>query len=197
MSFTYTETLIHDGLSYEAYRNGIKTSIAREPANEQEQKMRPYVEKNSVLMDQFDESYSVSERLKTTILKSPPAFWLVLTEGWCGDAAFNVPMLAAVEKAIPEKITLKLFLRDSNLELMDAHLTEGGRSIPKLIVLSENLEELGTWGPRPAALQELMKVWKAEGLSLKEIIPRVHNWYNLDSTRSVQEELISLVKGYF
>jgi hypothetical protein len=104
-------------------------------------------------------------------------------------------MFAAIERAVPEKVQLSIFLRDSNVELMDANLNGGGRSIPKLIVLSEDLKELGTWGPRPAGLQILMDTWKAEGLGLKEMIPKVHDWYDADATRSVQEELEKLIKS--
>ena len=39
-----------------------------------------------------------------------------------------------------ENIELKIVLRDENEELMNEFLTNGSRSIPKLIVLDENLE---------------------------------------------------------
>jgi len=56
----------------------------------------------------------------------------------------------------------------------DPHLTNGGRSIPKLIVLSDDLKALSFWGPRPTRLQQLMKQWKDDVLGLKELIPKVH-----------------------
>lgn len=196
MSFPYTEKLINTALTYAAYRNGIKESLLKVIGTEQEQKMRPYIEKNSALMDKYDQTYEVGGDLKSALSTAPATNWLVLSEGWCGDAAFNVPMLAAIERAVPKKVRLRILLRDTNLELMDAHLTDGGRSIPKLIILSEDLKELGTWGPRPEGLQQLMKIWKSEELSLKEIIPKVHDWYEQDKTRSVQEELKELVRSY-
>ena len=196
MPFPYSEDLIKKAFTYQAYRTAIKTSLQQPPADEHEQKMRPYVEKNSVLMDKYDQIFEVTPNLQQTLSKAPPAIWLVLTEGWCGDAAFNVPMLAAIEKAMPEKVKLRLLLRDNNLDLMDAHLTDGGRSIPKLIVLSEDLKELGSWGPRPAALQSLMKTWKDQNLSLKQIIPKVQEWYEHDNTKSMQKEISDLVEIY-
>jgi len=196
MGFSYNQELINNAFTYSAYRQHLNHEMAQPPKDENAEKMRPHTQKNVTLMDQFDSAYQVTDHLKATLQAAPPAIWLVLTEGWCGDAAFNVPMLAAIEKAMPEKVKLRLLLRDSNLELMDAHLTDGGRSIPKLIVLSESLQELGTWGPRPASLQTLMKQWKDEGLTLKELIPKVHAWYNADATQSVQEELTTLVQSY-
>ncbi len=36
---------------------------------------------------------------------------------------------------------------------MDRYLTNGSRSIPIVIALDEEFQELGHWGPRPAELQ--------------------------------------------
>ncbi|HEY8402196.1 MAG TPA: thioredoxin family protein [Cytophagaceae bacterium] len=196
MSYNYTKELIDKAFTYETYRANINQALAQSPSNEQEKKLRPYFEKNVKVMEQLDARYQVNENLKKAIQKAHPAIWLVLTEGWCGDAAYNVPMMAAVERAFPEKVKLRLLLRDQNLELMDAHLTDGGRSIPKLIVLSEELKELGTWGPRPASLQSLMKSWKSEGLTLNELIPKVDAWYLKDNTNTMQQELTELVESF-
>jgi len=147
-------------------------------------------------MDEYDQTYRVSADLKAVFADAPATTWLVISEGWCGDAAFNLPMMAAIEKAMPEKIQLRLLFRDSNLDVIDTNLTDGGRSIPKLIVLSEDLKELGHWGPRPAPLQILMKEWKSEGLGIKELIPKVHEWYDADQTNTVQEELKMLIRAY-
>ncbi|MGI4021686.1 MAG: thioredoxin family protein [Janthinobacterium lividum] len=196
MAFPYNQELLDNAFTYSAYRKFIDDLLAQPPVDESAEKMRPYIEKNVGLMKKYDETYQVSDTLKTALEAGPATIWLVLTEGWCGDAAFNVPMLAAIEKAVPEKVQLRFLLRDSNLELMDAHLTDGGRSIPKLIVLSKELKDIDSWGPRPADLQILMKSWKSDGLGLKEIIPKVQQWYDADQTKSIQKELTALVKSY-
>lgn len=196
MSFLYTKELINSAVSYEEYRKQINYELSTKPKDESAFKLRSYVERNVTLMSEYDQRYKLGGPLTDAIKQAPATTWLVLTEGWCGDAAFNVPMFAVIEKLFPQKVKLKILLRDSNLDLMDAHLTDGGRSIPKLIVLNNELQELGTWGPRPDALQVLMKEWKSASLGLKEIIPMVHSWYNDDSTTSLQEELEALVKSY-
>lgn len=196
MAFIYTRELIAQALTYPEYRKLISETLATEPADATAEKMRPYLASNALLMDEYDQSYHVFPALLTTVAAAQAVTWMVITEGWCGDAAFNVPMFYAIEKLLPEKIKLRLFLRDSNLELMDANLTDGGRSIPKLIVLDQKLEPVGYWGPRPAALQHMMKQWKEDGLALKEIIPKVHHWYNADQTRSLQQELTELIEKY-
>ena len=70
--------------------------------------------------------------------------WLVLTEPWCGDAAHTVPIMSLLSELSPH-ISFQLLLRDENLELMDQFLTNGGRAIPKLLVLNENNEDIKTW----------------------------------------------------
>jgi hypothetical protein len=196
MAFNYTPQFINSALTYSAYRQGINETLAQAPKDEVAEKMRHYIQKNELLMAQYDKDYKVSDLLKTAVEAAPFTTWLVITEGWCGDAAFNNPMLAAIEKLLPHKIKLLFVLRDSNLDFMDAHLTDGGRSIPKLIVLNDAMQELGYWGPRPAGLQILMAGWKGEGLELKHIIPKVKEWYDNDNTKSLQLELATLVKSY-
>ena len=196
MAYHYTNELINTALTYPDYRSLIKETLSSAPTDAAAEKMRPHLANNALLMDEYDERYRVSPNLLDAVNAGPPTTWLVITEGWCGDAAFNVPLFHVLEKLVPKKVSLRLVLRDSNPGLMDAHLTDGGRSIPKLIVLSNGLEPLGFWGPRPADLQQLMKQWKNDGLELRELIQKVHGWYNADKTRTLQQELTRMVKLY-
>jgi hypothetical protein len=196
MSFRYTKELLDNALTYDQYRQSIAQVLGQSDPGEQLQKMIPYYAKNAELMDEFMDSYKVNNLMLEALRIARPVTWLVLTEGWCGDAAFINPMLRHIEQAAHGKVQLLFVLKDSHPELMDANLTNGGRSIPKLIVLNEQLEALASWGPRPEGLQTLMPRWKAEGLQLKEIIARVHEWYRNDDTRSTQQELRNLIYNY-
>lgn len=119
--------------------------------------------------------------------------WLVITEGWCGDAAQNIPAIQKIAAANP-RITTRYILRDENLELMDSFLTGGARSIPKLIALdAKSLEVLGTWGPRPDGAQEYFDALKAEGLEKSQISEMIQCWYNDDRSRSIQAEFARIV----
>jgi len=120
--------------------------------------------------------------------------WVVLVESWCGDVAQNLPIIWHVAEQSNGKIELLLLLRDENLELMDMFLTNGGRAIPKLICLDENLNVLATWGPRPQPVQELMQTAKAEGKTFEEIHEIVHTWYAKDKTQTLQNELVMIVQ---
>jgi hypothetical protein len=195
MGFPYSQDLIDQAFTYTDYRKSIEDFIAKPATDEASLKRLPYTRNNAAIMDRYDASL-IDNGLKALLANAPATTWLVLTEGWCGDAAFNVPVLAAIERAVPGKVKLRLLLRDANPELMDAHLTDGGRSIPKLIVLNEDLSKLGVWGPRPEGLQQLMKQWKSNGMELKELIPKVQDWYDTDATMQVQQELTAMVKSY-
>ena len=62
------------------------------------------------------------------------------------DCARNRSHCASQQRQVESRY----LLRDENLDLMDRYLTDGGRSIPKLIVLhADTLTEAATWGPRP------------------------------------------------
>jgi len=193
--FPFSQPLIDGALTYDQYRKGLHAHLQNPPPGEAALKMIPYTQRNQELMDEYDRSYRLTDELKAVMQTLPVLTWVVITEGWCGDAAFNVPMFALLEQLYPEKVKLRLFLRDKNPELMDAYLTEGGRSIPKLILLDEGFNERGTWGPRPAQLMTLLPQWKESGDQLKELIRKTHEWYNNDQTLSLQAELVALLSS--
>lgn len=122
--------------------------------------------------------------------------WVIIDEPWCGDASFIVPILRAIEIASLGEITIRIFGRDSFPEIMEQYLTNNGKAIPKLVCLNKNLKELGTWGPRPEALSNLVNEWKPENLDLNEKIKRVNRWYLKDAGESVQKEFIELIKNW-
>lgn len=80
---------------------------------------------------------------------------IVLTEDWCGDAMLNLPIFLRIAEA--SHIPTHFLLRDENDELMNQYLTNGSRSIPKLIFIDSEGKEVGTWGPRAPQVQEFIK----------------------------------------
>jgi len=122
--------------------------------------------------------------------------WLIITEGWCGDAAQNIPV---IEKIASESVNIetRYILRDENTELMDQFLTEGARSIPKLIALdAETLNVLGTWGARPAPAQALFQVLKRQGVAKPLIMENLQRWYNDDRSHSIQNEFVQIIEQW-
>jgi hypothetical protein len=122
--------------------------------------------------------------------------WIVITEGWCADTAQQVPVFAAIEKENPS-ITLCLLLRDGNPDVMEQYLTNGTRSIPKIICVdADSLSEKFTWGPRPAELQAKVMDLKKQGADREKKALLLQKWYNADKTASLQAELIALIRAH-
>lgn len=123
-----------------------------------------------------------------------PVQWLVITEAWCGDAAHALPVMQAMARQQP-LIDLRVVLRDQQPELIDAFLTGGTRSIPKLI--SMDLDQsalLGTWGPRPEALTRRVEEEKRlQGKLSPAFKEELQLWYNQNRGVDTARELLSLL----
>ncbi len=123
--------------------------------------------------------------------------WLIVTEGWCGDAAQNLPTIEKIAAENPENIETRYVLRDENLELMDSFLTDNARSIPKLIALdAKTLETIGTWGPRPKAAMDYYHELKNQGLEKPQIMENLQRWYLQDKEKSLQSEFEVLLSEW-
>ena len=123
--------------------------------------------------------------------------WLIVTEGWCGDAAQNLPTIEKIAAENPENIETRYVLRDENLELMDSFLTDNARSIPKLIALNaKTLETIGTWGPRPKAAMDYYHELKNQGLEKPQIMENLQRWYLQDKEKSLQSEFEVLLSEW-
>ena len=164
----------------------------------QSEELNEYTKLNLHRMQRLNKTVVLSERLKIAVKQiQAPQRWYVLTEAWCGDAAQNIPILAAMAKLNP-LIDLQLLLRDENPDLMDMYLTKGGRSIPKLIAVDSEYNEIFTWGPRPEGAQHLLKIYKENPVKpYKEFSEDIQRWYVKDKTQSIQKELLTLLEGVF
>jgi len=82
---------------------------------------------------------------------------MVITEDWCGDALYNVPVLAKLVEGNPN-IETRVFLRDKNPDLMDQYLNQGMfRSIPVFAFFDEHMNEVARLLERPAKITEQLE----------------------------------------
>lgn len=116
--------------------------------------------------------------------------WLVVTEHWCGDSAQVLPVLDALAQASGGRIEVRVAFRDHDVRLIDAFLTNGGRSIPKVIALDTAGEVIGIWGPRPATAMELVKTLKANPETAPHYAEHLHKWYAQDRQYAIQHEAL-------
>jgi hypothetical protein len=117
---------------------------------------------------------------------------LVLATDWCGDAANTLPVLAALAERVPG-LDLKVLEREQFPLVMGRYLTNGSRSIPIAIALDEAWNELGRWGPRPAALQSWMEANKAT-VPTPRRYAYARKWYAKDAGETALRELLEVVK---
>lgn len=193
----YRNIFESESLDYTSYKEKVNQLLlqGKTTGEDHSDAMLHYTKMNLQRMNRVEKTTVISDQLLQVIdhLKGKYKF-LVITEGWCGDAAQIVPVIQKIVLSAPNKFNLKLVLRDQNLELIDAHLTNGGRAIPVLLILDEqgNLI-IPKWGPRPQILQDLMMSWKQESADMEVLAEKLHSWYAKDKTQAIQLELTEVL----
>jgi len=187
-SITFAEYLkLIDDLLAEGKTTGANQSEA----------MFNYGKLNRQRMKRLEKTIELNESLKEKARNvNRKMMWLIITEGWCGDAAQNIPI---IEKIASESanIETRYVLRDENLELMDKYLTHNARSIPKLIALdAETLKEIGVWGPRPITAMDYFFEMKSQGLEKPQMMENMQRWYLQDDEQSIQTEFETLLSEW-
>ena len=190
------EKSLKTAISYSGYRSLVKNLLikGKSTGTEQSEDLTNYSMLNDRRMKRLDKTIKISEETIQEFQKvKQPQTWLVLTEGWCGDAAQNLPILYKIASDTAN-IDLKIVLRDENLDLMDLFLTNGGRSIPKLIALDKDNNVLDFWGPRPTIATKMVADYKEKNGALDPQFKQdLQVWYNKDKGKSVQADFVNLV----
>ena len=93
-------------------------------------------------------------------------------------------------------IQLRLVFRDENLDLIDQYLTNGGRSIPKLLVIdNQTFKVEAEWGPRPAYIQNWFVEQKEKpGFDKSTSMENIHLWYAKNRQREIQNEIVAIMQ---
>jgi thiol-disulfide isomerase/thioredoxin len=123
-----------------------------------------------------------------------PQHWLLITEPWCGDAANITPFFEKVAGLNPNiKITVQN--RDAENSEIEKYLTNGGKSIPKLIIRDKDGNDLAIWGPRPKDAQALFHKLREENANFEEQKVALLTWYNKNKGLQIQEELVEILSS--
>lgn len=190
---------IEKSISYEEYIELVKDLLEQRKAtgDVQNESRLEYTRLNLVRMNRVAKTLVHDETSFSAVSRiERPQTWLIITEGWCGDAAQN---LAVIEHAASanENIKTRYILRDENSELMNEFLTNGSRAIPKLIAVDDaSGKVLGTWGARPAAAQAYYNEMKGQGIEKAQLTENLQRWYNADKGVSLQQELAMLAADW-
>ena len=188
---------LEKAISYSTYRE-LVTGLLKEgkaTGPNQSEDLLHYSKLNNSRMKRLDKTISIADSTVDALNDVTEKFiWLVLSEGWCGDAAQVLPVINKVAEA-SENIDLKIVLRDENEALMNQFLTNGGQAIPKLIMLNaDTLEVLGTFGPRPAVATKMVADQKEKfGVLDAAFKEKLQNWYNTDKGKAIESDLLQLL----
>ena len=187
---------LHKAISYTSYRKLISDLIASGKSSGpiQSEDLLNYSKLNDRRMTRLDKTIQLSQETLLGLKKiDKPITWLVLTEGWCGDAAQTLPIINKIAKE-SDLITLKIIFRDEHEELMSHFLTNGGKSIPKLLVLNSENKVLNTWGPRPNIATKMVQDYKNNHGKLDAAFKQeLQVWYNKDKGVNIQENMLGLL----
>lgn len=184
-------------MNFLAYYQYCK-SIAEQPLSAQKAPYNQpdyldYVQLNWSRMNRWLKNGQLSGALVNLIkdIKSAQN-WLIITEPWCGDAAHSVPFMELLSEVNP-LITIRYELRDSEPFSINQYLTNGSKSIPKLVVRNAEGHDLFTWGPRPVGCQVIYTDLSAREAGFEELKIALQKWYNADKGQALQEELLALL----
>ncbi|RPG30124.1 MAG: thioredoxin family protein [Muricauda sp. TMED12] len=187
---------IENGMDYIEYVTVLNELVSKgkTTGSEQSEQRIAHTKLNASRIRRIDKTVSIAEdQLKVFQNISEKQVWLVLLESWCSDGAQAIPVFNKVAKSTP-KIELKIIMRDENPKLMDRFLTNGTRSIPKLLVSNEEGDLLHIWGPRPEVAAKMVEAYKEQYGKVDEKFKReLQIWYNKDGGKSIVDELIRML----
>ncbi|MBT8266427.1 MAG: thioredoxin family protein [Bacteroidia bacterium] len=195
---TLLETSLNNSISYPEYKLLIDKMVQSRSTtgSEKTEALIEYTKLNQRRMKRWDKTIRLSEDHEKLIKEfDEKIIWLVISESWCGDAAHVIPVINKVAEVNPN-IELRIVLRDDNPDLMDAFLTNGSRSIPKLIMIdAKSTEFLGLYGPRPSQATKMVTEFKEEhGLLTPEFKEDLQRWYNKDKGQTIIKDLLELLR---
>lgn len=176
-------------ISFEQYVKDIEDEILSDKNLE----FKPYFELNKKRMDRILNTYLVKEaQMKQFDGLNYSGKLLIITEGWCGDAAQSLPVIYRFFKKFLE---IKIVYRDQNEDLMNQYLTNDSKSIPIVLILNEDKEVVAHWGPRPEFGNELFRHYKnnEETYPKEKLMEDMQMAYNKDKGAAIIEEMIKTI----
>jgi|LauGreDrversion4_2_1035121.scaffolds.fasta_scaffold232523_2 hypothetical protein len=190
------DSYILKGMTYSVYLDLLKDLLSegKTTGANHDTGLLEYAKLNIQRMERIYKTVVISDELANKIKAiNEKQTWICITEGWCGDAAQSLPLFARLAE-LNSNISLKMVLRDENLDLIDRYLTNGGRAIPVVIALQDD-KQIWKWGPRPASLQIIVDEFKQNPtVTFEELKTQLHTWYAKNKTVDQQNELIKLIK---
>ena len=185
---------------YLEYRKLVSDLLLQGKAtgNEQSEDLTHYSTLNETRMNRLDKTVQITEQISQKLKSLKGDYiWLVISEGWCGDAAQILPVInkMAVET---DRVELKIVYRDDNEEFMNMFLTNNSKSIPILVIIDQDTGSvINSWGPRPTGASKLIIDYKKKFGAIDETAKTdLQMWYLHDKGLSIQNEIIDLLTDF-
>jgi thiol-disulfide isomerase/thioredoxin len=193
---TNIKSALTNSHSYKAYRTLVSQLIkeGKSTGNTQSDDLLHYSELNETRMNRLEKTIKITDEVQQEINQiESKVTWLLISEGWCGDAAQILPIIYKMAE-VSDNIELRIVFRDENEALMNDFLTNGSMSIPKLIILDEENNVIGDFGPRPEPARKLIADYKEKnGVVDESIKVELQKWYLQDKGISTQNEIMQLM----
>ena len=191
------ESAIKVALDYPSYMMLMQELVLKEMSTgvEQSEALANYTLLNNKRMQRLNKTLKIPSEIETSIKNDlRDIHFLVLSESWCGDAAQSLPMVSKIAEC-HANWSMSIISRDEHTVIMDAYLTNGGRSIPKVLILDNNtLEVLADWGPRPTEATKMAAEYKEIHGSLDaDFKQSLQLWYNKDKGQSTLQDFLVLL----
>lgn len=194
---TIIKKSLANSFTYVEYRKLVSELLKdnKVTGNDQSVDLIHYSQLNETRMNRLEKTIEITaENIQKLQNLQKDYLWLVIAEGWCGDAAQLVPIFHKMAE-VSDKVELRVVLRDDNEDLMNLFLTNGSKSVPKLIVIDKDINEvIGDFGPRPSGAKQLILDYKAtHGIVDETAKIELQKWYLHDKGISTQNEILNVL----
>lgn len=191
------QNALQNSFSYTEYRKLASDLVAqgKPTGHDHSEALAQFATLNETRMNRLEKTITIDEDVQLKLQNiSNNYIWLVLAESWCGDAAQILPVINKMS-AVSNALQLKIVLRDDNDLLMQQFLTNGGKAIPKLIILdAQTLNVVADWGPRPQGAKQLILDYKAaHGIVDEAAKIELQKWYLHDKGVAIQYEILEIM----
>lgn len=188
---------LQNSFSYTEYRKLASDLVAqgKPTGHDHSEALAQFAILNETRMNRLEKTIIIDEDVQLKLQNiSNNYIWLVLAESWCGDAAQILPVINKMS-AVSNALQLKIVLRDDNDLLMQQFLTNGGKAIPKLIILdAQTVNVVAYWGPRPQGAKQLILDYKAaHGIVDEAAKIELQKWYLHDKGIAIQYEILEIM----
>ena len=187
---------LHEAQTLGEYVEGWSERVKRslKGLDKNERKLLFYSRYNLERMQRLADTYKMADFLKKTVDSiMEDQIWMFITEDWCADSAYALPVISRISVVNP-RVNIRILFRDENLDVMDRYLSDGKRSIPKLVVFGEDGAERFQWGSRPRRLTEDRVRWADEGIAGPAMSQRTIEWYEAGGWGEVEVELANAIE---